>query len=123
MCPHSAPRLPPSFGDGHLGSTWANLGPTWANLDPTWANLDPAWANLRFSLSFIDFVGFQGVLSEQMCLKYRACAENLATRNSPADQSFPAETGLAEQNRPYVPRAGGQDDGSLPKLPQINIFS
>ena len=32
------------------------------------------------------------------------------------------ETGPAEQNRPYVPRAGGQDDGSLPKLPQINIL-
>ena len=60
-----------------------------------------------------------------MCLKYRACAENLASRNSlpdlpdPADPADPAETGPAEQNRPYVPRAGGQDDGSLHKLPQI----
>ena len=59
-----------------------------------------------------------------MCLKYRACAENLASRNSSADPpDLPdlPETGPAEQNRPYVPRAGGQDDGSLPKLPQINI--
>ena len=54
-----------------------------------------------------------------MCLKYRACAENLASRNSSADLP---ETGPAEQNRPYVPRAGGQDDGSLPKLPQIIII-
>ena len=61
-----------------------------------------------------------------MCLKYRACAENLASRNSPADPADPpdpAETGPAEQNRPYVPRAGGQDDGSLPKLPQISYYT
>ena len=54
-------------------------------------------------------------LSEQMCLKYRACAENLASRNSPPDPADPAdlpETDPAEQTRPYVPRAGGQDDGS-----------
>ena len=96
------------------------LGPTWGQLGLTWANLDPTWANLRFSLIFIDSVGFQGVLSEQMCLKYRACAENLASRNSPPDPADPAETGPAEQNRPYVPRAGGQDDGSLPTPSKYN---
>ena len=32
---------------------------------------------------------------------------------------FEAETHPAEQNRPWVPHAGGQDDGSLHKLPQI----
>ena len=38
---------------------------------------------------------------------------------------FPAdlpEMGTAAQNRPWVPHAGGQDDGSLNKLPQINIY-
>ena len=33
---------------------------------------------------------------------------------------FPAETQHAVRNRPWVPHAGGQDDGSLHKLPQIN---
>ena len=33
---------------------------------------------------------------------------------------FEAETHPAEQNRPWVPHAGGQDDGSLHKLPQIS---
>ena len=35
---------------------------------------------------------------------------------------FPAETQHPLQNRPWVPRAGGQDYGSLHKLPQI-IFT
>ena len=55
--------------------------------------------------------------SQQMCLKYHACAQNLASGNSPADPPDPAdlpETGPAEQNRPSIPRAGVQDDGSLP---------
>ena len=40
-------------------------------------------------------------------------------RNSEPD---PAETQHAVRNRPWVPHAGGQDDGSLHKLPQINEF-
>ena len=32
---------------------------------------------------------------------------------------FPPETQHPVQNRPWVPHAGGQDDGSLHKLPQI----
>ena len=33
--------------------------------------------------------------------------------------SNPAETQHFRQNRPWVPHAGGQDDGSLHKLPQM----
>ena len=36
---------------------------------------------------------------------------------------FPAETQHPVQNRPWVPHAGGQDDGSLHKLPQINLMN
>ena len=66
-----------------------------------------------------------------MCLKYHACAQNLASGSSPPEPPDPAdpadppdlpETGPAEQNRPSIPRAGGQDDGSLPKLLQINVL-
>ena len=34
-------------------------------------------------------------------------------------RSDPPETQHPVQNRPWVPHAGGQDDGSLHKLPQI----
>ena len=37
-------------------------------------------------------------------------------RNS---EPFPPETQHLVRNRPWVPHAGGQDDGSLHKLPQI----
>ena len=57
--------------------------------------------------------------SEQMWLKYRACAQKLSARNSEADPADPAETQHPVQNRPWVPHAGGQDYGSLHKLPQI----
>ena len=43
----------------------------------------------------------------------------LASRNSVPDPPDPAETQHPVRNRPWVPRAGGQDDGSLHKLPQI----
>ena len=49
-----------------------------------------------------------------------------ASRNSepdPADPADPAETQHAVRNRPWVPHAGGQDYGSLNKLPQIKAFN
>ena len=55
-----------------------------------------------------------GPNSQQMCLNHNACAQNLASGSSPPDPPDPAETGPAEQNRPSIPRAEGQDDGSLP---------
>ena len=41
-----------------------------------------------------------------------------ASRNSQADPPDPAEMSHSQQNRPWVPHAVGQDDGSLHKLPQ-----
>ena len=58
-----------------------------------------------------------------MCLKYHACAQNLASGSSPPDPPDPPdppEVSHSRQNRPWVPHAGGQDDGSLHKLPQTN---
>ena len=48
----------------------------------------------------------------------------MASRNSeadPADPADPPETQHPVQNPPWVPHAGGQDDGSLHKLPQIKM--
>ena len=47
--------------------------------------------------------------------------ETPETPDSPdsLDSPDPAETQHPVRNRPWVPRAGGQDDGSLHKLPQI----
>ena len=48
----------------------------------------------------------------------------LTSRNSEADlpfPPFPAETQHPVRNRPWVPHAGGQDDGSLHKLPQMKL--
>ena len=42
-----------------------------------------------------------------------------ASRSSAADPADPPETQHPVQNRPWVPHAGGQDYGSLRKLPQI----
>ena len=74
---------------------------------------------------FFIFIENGASFSEQMWLKYRACAQKLTARNSEADPADlpdlpdPAETQHPVQNRPWVPHAGGQDDGSLHKLPQI----
>ena len=40
----------------------------------------------------------------------------------PADPADPPETQHPVQNRPWVPHAGGQDDGSLHKLPQTKRY-
>ena len=37
----------------------------------------------------------------------------------PPDPADPPETRHSQQNRPWVPHAGEQDDGSLHKLPQM----
>ena len=42
-----------------------------------------------------------------------------ASRNSEAEPPDPPKTQHPVQNRPWVPHAGGQDYGSLHKLPQI----
>ena len=73
-----------------------------------------------------DFVEKWTSLSEQMCFKYSACAQNLASRSSSPDS---ADSAAIPGNGPRraVPdlgstRAGGKDDGSLHKLPQITRY-
>ena len=51
--------------------------------------------------------------SEQMCLFARACAQNIASRNSPPNPANPAEVASGPQLATPLPRAGGQDDVSL----------
>ena len=60
--------------------------------------------------------------SELLALKSAACAQKKASRSSHPDlPDLPdlPKTQHPAQNRPWVPHAGGQDDGSLHKLPQI----
>ena len=65
--------------------------------------------------------GNEASFSEEMCQNHCSVVQKQGSRNSaadPADPADPAEMGTAAQNRPWVPHAGGQDDGSLNKLPQ-----
>ena len=54
-----------------------------------------------------------------MCHNHTVLQHSGAPRNSEPDPADPAETQHAVRNRHWVPHAGGQDDGSLHKLPQI----
>ena len=89
-----------------MGSPWGSLGVPWG-----------AQGN------FIGFVKKWTSNSEQMCLKYCACACNIASRNSPsdppdpADPLDPAEVASGLQLASLLPRAGGQDDVSLKETP------
>ena len=56
-------------------------------------------------------------LSKQMCVKYRACTQKLASRNSPADLPFPAEVAYGLQLATPLPRAEGYDDMSSKETP------
>ena len=66
--------------------------------------------------------------SRKMCPNHSTIINFEAPRNSEADPADPAfsafspETQPAVRNRPWVPRAGGQDYGSLHKLPQITFY-
>ena len=71
----------PSFGShlGPFGCPWLPLGSHLGSFGPP---LGPLGARAPIWIPF----------SEQMLLKYRACAQNLASRNSPADPAEPAES-------------------------------
>ena len=59
-------------------------------------------------------------LSEQMCPKYRTCWQKMASWNSPADPADPPEMQSSGAGHTLgSTRAGGHDDGSLHKLPEI----
>ena len=72
--------------------------------------------------------GNEASFSEEMCQNHCSVVQKQGSWNSaadlpdppdPADLPDPPEMGTTVQNRPWVPHAGGQDDGSLNKLPQI----
>ena len=76
------------------------------------------------------FPGNRSQFSGQKCQNHCTVVHFVASRNSepdppdppdPADPADPAETQHFRQNRPWVPHAGGQDDGSLHKLPNYNM--
>ena len=88
------------------GVIWVAFGCQWPSLGP----LLPSWGSLGAPGSI--WIPF----SEEMLLKYRACAQNLAFWNLPADAADAAEppevvSASAAQTPPST-RAGGQDDGS-----------
>ena len=101
----------PSFGShlGPFGCPWLPLGSHLGSFGPP---LGPLGARASIWVPF----------SEQMLLKYRACAQNLVSRNLPADPADPPDppdpaespevvSASAAQSLPST-RAGGQDDGS-----------
>ena len=111
-----------SWGDpgGTLGGPW----PFWGDPGGPWGALGPMVGSLGM------WTNFGTALSEQMLLNHHACAQKQASRSSvpdpadpadPPDPPDPAETQHPVRNRPWVPHAGGQDYGSLHKLPQITL--
>ena len=66
--------------------------------------------------------GNEASFSEEMCQNHCSVVQKQGSRNSAPDlPDLPdlPEMGTAAQNRPWVTHAGGQDDGSLNKLPRI----
>ena len=100
----------PSFGS-HLGSFGRPLGPLWPCLGPLW----PCLGSLGAPGSI------RAPLSEQMLLKHRACAQNLASRNSAGAPGAPGSSpdqvsSTAARDLPST-RAGGQKDVSSKQTP------
>ncbi len=60
--------------------------------------------------------------SEQMCLMYRAGAQNLASWNSPLDPADPHKVAYGPQLATPLPHAGGQDDVSSKETPSNQQF-
>ena len=113
-----------TLGDpgGTRGEPWGAHGRSGGTLGGPWGALVPMVGSLGM------WTNFGTALSEQMLLNHHACAQKQASRNSvpdppdppdPADPADPPETQHPVRNRPWVPHAGGQDYGSLHKLPQI----
>ena len=71
-----------------LGCPWIDFG---ANLAPCGLPLAPLGVPWGAQGNFIRFVKNWTFNSEQMCLMYRAGAQNLASRNSPPDQADQAD--------------------------------
>ena len=111
-----------------FGPPWGALGRPWALFGALWAAsgslVAPFWKSLKIGRHFPSKSG-----SSTMP------AHNFGSRNSAPDPVAPAKVPGILRRIPTIPRkwsrpgrsgpgftrAGGQDDGSLHKLPQINI--
>ena len=86
-----------------------------------WGPQGAPWAP---EAQILDFPQILLPFSSQIYQNHGTVVNFVASRNSEADlpdPADPAETQDGMQNRPWVSHAGGQDDGSLHKLPQIII--
>ena len=116
---------------GALGSLWGDLGSLWAS---TWLPLGCPWVPLGRPLvplgrpwdplTYIpQFCQNWKSNSEHLALKSAACQQKLTSKGSSADSPLSRGFRGNGPNRagPGLgsTRAGGQDDGSLHKLPQI----
>ena len=112
----------PSWGrpGAPLGSLWVALGSLWVTFGSLWAALGSLWVAW---VSLLDFVENLASLSEQMWLKYHACRQKMRPRSSSAIiPGIPGVRGSGPRRAGQdlgSTRAGGKDDGSLHKLPQI----
>ena len=106
-----------------LGDPRGSRGPPWASMWVRKAkNIDFPCVFHGFALKTLILLGFfkgwtkkQSPISSQMCQIPKTVASKSASGNSaadPADLPDPPETHPAVQSRPWVPHAGGQDDGS-----------
>ena len=104
LAPFGLPLGPLESLGGPLGSLGDPLGVPWNALGGA---LGVAWGAHG---NFIRFVRIWTSNSEQMCLMCRACAQNLASRNSPANHANPpdpAKVAYGPQLATPLPRAGG----------------
>ena len=106
---------------GHLGSILGHLGRAWSHLGTTLGRLEEP-KTLIFLMFFKGQAQHGLQLGPPRAKMARTSRAELGVRNSPADPPDPADqvSGGAVQNLPSS-RAGGQDDGSLHKLPQISL--
>ncbi len=89
-----------------LGSLWLPLG----RLGAPWAVLWRSLGHPGGTLGHLqDIVESRTSFSEQVGRISAACAQLLASRNSPPDPEDPAEVAYGPQLATPLPRAGGQD--------------
>ena len=90
-----------------LGCPWVDFG---AHLTPFGLPLGPLGVPWGAQGNFLRFVENWTSNSEQMCLMYRAGAQNLANQNSPGGPAYPpdpAKVANGPQLATPLPRAGG----------------
>ena len=106
-----------------MGSLWLTLGCPGAPVGRPLGCLWSPWGTCGIPLGF---PGNGSPFSGKKCQNHDTVVYFVASRNSeadpadPPDPPDPAETQHPVQNPPWVPHAGGQDDGSLHKLKLSN---